>query len=194
MNRQRWWTTGCFLLTILSTTMAVASIRNQPPLKTTMRASDFLRESSKQFSSRSEGEGYGFFLGFFLFLLILGTALYWIDWFYRRRHLQGTDNPHYLFSELVRAHRLNRTEQRFLRNLAVDMDLPDPLPFFIEPKYFLAILDDDRYTHSRSMAESLLKTLFGIERKDGRTSSVAVSGIYRGATTIIKRPAEIDER
>jgi len=115
----------------------------------------------REFSSGSQGVWFVFVFLILLFALVGG--LIYFDIFIRRRHKAGFDNPRYLFTELVRAHGLTRVERQFLMDFAGKLDLEDSLPLFIEPKYFLAALDDDRFRASHGMIEYLLKKLFDID-------------------------------
>ena len=141
---------------------------------------EFWMETSRHFSSR---QGAWLFLTFFGFLLILAVGLVFADLFLRRRSKTGIDNPRYLFTELARAHELTRIERQFLTDFADESNLEDPLPLFVEPKYFLSALDDDRFRTSHGMIESMLRKLFNIGTEG--PASPTMPQTYSGATTII---------
>ena len=135
---------------------------------------------------RTGANGTWIFVIFFLFLIVLTVGLIYFDIYIRQRNKAGIDNPHYLFTELVRAHDLNRVEKHFLSDFADESDLEDPLPLFIEPEYFLAALDDDRFRESHRMIAYLLKKLFNIEHADFQMPKTPQKQTYSGATTIFR--------
>jgi len=137
-------------------------------------------------SFRETSQGTWVFLVFFLFLIVLTVGLVYFDVHFRQRKKAGIDNPHYLFTELVRVHELNRIEKRFLTDFADESNLDDPLPLFIEPEYFRSALDDDRFRESHRMISYLLKKLFDIEHEDFQASKVLSEQTHSGATTIYR--------
>ena len=151
-----------------------------------------LRDISDSFASGS-GSSW-IFLFFFVFLVALAIGLVYFDLHLRRRSKVGIDNPHYLLTELIRAHELTRVEKQFLTDFADESNLTDPLPLFIEPKYFLSALDDDRFQESHRMIEYLLKKLFDIEHGGFTSSKVPQEKLYSGGTTVFRSPEKSDKR
>ncbi len=196
MNRRVLLVFGLFLF-LLPPMLSVISepLRAQTsPSKVDRQNSEFWKETSRQFTTRSDSQGTLFFFGFFVFLLALTGGLIYFDYYYRKRSQAIIDNPAYLFAELVRAHELTRAEKRFLTDFANGFDLEDPLPLFIEPKYFLAALDDNRYAETHKTIEYLLKKLFDISRTEEPSFDASRIRTFSGATTIIRPPIERDER
>lgn len=67
-------------------------------------------------------------------LAVLFTSLTYLIW--RQLRERRANLPQGLFAELCAAHGLSKAEQRLLRRLAKRQTLTDPLPLFIEPRYF----------------------------------------------------------
>ena len=57
---------------------------------------------------------------------------------------------------------MTRSERRFLRVLADELDLDDPLPLFIEPSYFTTSLENEHLTAHRKTILYMLKKLYDI--------------------------------
>ncbi len=68
-------------------------------------------------------------------LLVIITVI-WQTISRRRRRDFDYDSPPRLFSDLCRAHRLNWSNRRLLKQLAVARGLKSPAALFVEPEYF----------------------------------------------------------
>ena len=177
MNRRHLWTIGLLFALFVSAF---------PEIPGAQTSDEILRKSSQEFSSRSGSAGILIFIIFFAFLAVLAIGLIVFDIFIRRRNKVGYDNPRYLFSELVRAHELTRVEKQFLLDFADESGMEDSLPLFVEPRYFLAALDDDRFQESHKMIEYLLKKLFDIDPESFVPLKKQAEKTLRGETTIIR--------
>lgn len=115
----------------------------------------------------SDGNLY-LYLGFFVILFTVIVGLVYYDANYRQHH-SNLENPWIVFRELCKAHQLTWTEAKFLKKLAVELDLDDPLPLFIEPRYFVGALENKALESSKPTIQYLLKKFFGI--KPGQETS-----------------------
>lgn len=108
----------------------------------------------------------GSYLYYVIFLIFLGGligVLAYYDFNRRKSEKSGFDNSPHLFRELCAAHHLTAVERRFLRDFAEDNDLEDPLPLFIEPRYFYDALDERRHDDFSRMLRYMLVKLFDIK-------------------------------
>lgn len=122
-----------------------------------------------------------YYIVFFMILAAVVGALIYYDVHYRRRFQSAYEDPDLLFKELCKAHELTRSERRFLRNFADRLDLDDPLPLFIEPNHFLAVMDDRDFTEFRPTIRYFLGKLFDLktEESDAPTLQVDATTVYR---------------
>jgi hypothetical protein len=68
-------------------------------------------------------------------LLVIGTIV-WQSISRRRRRDFEYDRPPRLFADLCRAHKLNWSNRRLLKQLAAARGLKCPASLFVEPEYF----------------------------------------------------------
>ena len=149
---------------------------SSPPSRPRPKADEATKERLNQAFQEEFTTGMGdlrSYLYYAVFLIFLGAltgVLVYYDMNRRRAEMEGFDNPKRLFRELCAVHRLTAAERKFLRDFAEDADLEDPLPLFIEPRYFYDALDRPEHTASRQMIRYLLVKLFDIKlAKEKRT-------------------------
>ncbi len=65
-----------------------------------------------------------------------------------------------LFRDLCKAHELSRPQQVLLRKIAKELNLDDPLPLFIEPRYLLRALSDHLVPDSSDAIRTIVETIF----------------------------------
>lgn len=141
--------------------------RSTTPNRSRSRTDDETNETLRQ----ALGKGFGkhlssgsllLYLGFFAVLFALIFSLVYYDSNYRRYH-SSLENPWIVFRELCKAHQLTRAEARFLKKISEDFKLDDPLPLFIEPRYFIGALENKTLESSKPMIQYLMKKFFEIE-------------------------------
>lgn len=139
------------------------------PASSRPKSDDATRDRLNQAFQKEFTTGFGeagtylYYLVFLVFLGVLIGVLVYYDIHRRRSEQPGFDNPKYLFRELCAAHHLTAVERRFLRDFAEELDLEDPLPLFIEPRYFYDALNDHGHGFSVQMIRYLLVKLFDIK-------------------------------
>ncbi|MDR2705445.1 MAG: hypothetical protein LBC02_06675 [Planctomycetaceae bacterium] len=140
-------------------------------------------------SGRTLSYYYTLLLIFFILVIFL---FYLLHKFYWEQYVLSQDNPWNLFRELCSAHKLNRSEQQLLRQIADERHWENPLQIFIEPLHLKSALDHKRFEKSRSMIESLLIKLFDLDVKDELLieTQVIERSIMPLNTTIVYRQDE----
>lgn len=148
----------------------VFDVDRSTPSKPRQAADEELARSLK----RGLGRGFGSnsfrtnlaYIVFFLFLFLVVGGLIYYDMKYRQRLQKVHEDPDMLFRELCAAHELTKVENRFLRDFAKENRLRNPLPLFIEPKYFERALKRENDDATRSTLEYLLEKLFDLTPED----------------------------
>jgi len=128
---------------------------------------ELLREAfGNDFGNTSKKSSETLVVFFFLILLFLfvGGLVYYDTVYLKNRG--NLENPWVVFRELCKAHQLNRNDKVFLQRAADVLDLDDPLPLFIEPKYLLSLLDNKDFQTDRIEALKLLHQFFDFEPPD----------------------------
>lgn len=162
------------------------------------KADELTREKLKQslvkeFGSPASGNVY-YYIVFFAILLVLVLILVRfnaLDEFFKQ---SVSNSPWYLYRELCTAHQLTRAEKRFLREMAEELDLDDPLPLFIEPEYFKKAYEMEFFAPSHSTLRYLAKKLLGLKLPDqpGRWDEMSsASGQTHGGSTLGSSQATI---
>lgn len=164
-----------------------SSAPSTPRPKTDEAITNTLREAFQQDFGPNSVQTYFVFLGFFLILGGVVIVLVRYDVKHRRRFRSAYEDPDFLFRELCAVHGLTKAERRFLRNLADDLELDDPLPLFIEPKHFLRATDAEKYQTHKSMLHYFLEKLFDFESEESDSS--IVSGTHPGGATVMDPPS-----
>ncbi len=148
----------------------------------------------QRFSEISENFGSNFsvvyYIAFFVFLAAVVGILVYYDLMVRRKNGPDYDNPRVLFRELCATHRFTAAEKRFLKNLAEDLDLEDPLPLFIEPSYFVQALEDARFDASGQMLRYLLGKLFDIKVAAATQKHVPSTDQHSDTTVLVPSPLQ----
>ncbi len=119
-----------------------------------------LKELSKGFTSSDRNLSH--YAVVFVIIAILIAGLVYLDWLYHQRRKGGFDNPQLLLRELCAAHQLTKLEQSLLNDIAVEYDLDDALPLFVEPQHFARALKEKRYAGQRKSILYLLEKFFDI--------------------------------
>jgi|tagenome__1003787_1003787.scaffolds.fasta_scaffold20497348_2 hypothetical protein len=68
--------------------------------------------------------------------LLVVVTIVWQTFAKRRRRDFEYDRPHRLFADLCKAHKLNWSHRRLLKQLAAARDVKSPATLFVEPEYF----------------------------------------------------------
>lgn len=144
----------------------VFEVDRTAPKRPRPKADDNTTQTLKQmmgrdFNSKMYGGNLYFFIVFFMLLFAAVVGLVYYDTNYRQNR-SNLENPWLVFQELCKAHQLTRTERKFLKQLAQILQLDDPLPLFIEPKYLVGALENKNCAADRSSIEYFLRKLFDI--------------------------------
>lgn len=99
------------------------------------------REAWESLGNRFSGDHAKFNMGdlwALLGILAATAALVWLlNWLYRRQQARRLSNdPHHLFIDLCRVHRLSRRDCRLLLQLSEELDLPMAAMVFVRPDLF----------------------------------------------------------
>lgn len=100
-----------------------------------------------------------------LTVVVLGGGATYYSKHYEKREKEGYDSPRELLRLLLKEHQVSRKEAKFLKNLAKELGLPDPLELFIEPKHLSWAFYNAKFADKTEMIGSLEKRFFGIETK-----------------------------
>lgn len=147
-----------------------------------------MRQLGQEFSSSTPRHQNNYYFAiFFVFLFAVTGGLIYFDYRYRQRMRHGFDDAWALFRELCREHGMTRTERHFLKLVADELELDDPLPLFIEPQHLMKALENEHLAEHRKTTRYMLRKLFEIRLeqepfRDGESSGTQSS---IDATTVI---------
>jgi hypothetical protein len=125
--------------------------------------SQSLKESFGQgFNPSARGRGMTYYLVILSILGLLTAALIYLDKRYRQFQKDGYDNPEMLFRELCVAQQLTKVERALLKDIALELDLENSLPLFVDPQLFVRALTEPRFIEQRKTIKYLLGKFFDI--------------------------------
>ena len=104
---------------------------------------------------------YGIFLG--IVTVIFASFVAWQMWT-RKRVERTLNDPMFLVYELNSAHQLSEQEKRLMLELSEKNLLSTPLKLFVEPKYLLDALENEKFVSSQPTVQILLFKLFDIAK------------------------------
>ncbi|GHT25417.1 hypothetical protein FACS18942_00170 [Planctomycetales bacterium] len=139
-----------------------------------MDRGQLLKEAFKREFGAGPKKSYDTFIIFFsliLLFLFLGGLIYYETIFIKQRG--DLENPWVVFKELCKAHQLNRSDRLVLQRAADELDLDDPLPLFIEPRFLKSLLENKDFQTDRLTVLKLLHQFFGIEPPDRQSSIIS---------------------
>ncbi|MCO6047239.1 hypothetical protein NG895_25345 [Aeoliella sp. ICT_H6.2] len=152
------------------------------------------REAWQSLGDRFSGDHAKFNLGdlwALLGILLATLALVWLlNWLYRRQQARRMSNePHHLFIDMCRAHRLSRRERNLLLQLRDELDLPMAATLFVRPD--LLATENLPTDNEKDLAvyERLSTKLFaGLEALQPRQTTAAMPAVSSTATQLVVAP------
>lgn len=150
----------------------------------------------KQFGGSGErpsNQNYGrkllvVFLGTILIVGGGATLLYHL---FEKRKGNTYESPRGLFRELAKIHGMNWAERRFLRGLAREIGLANPLEIFVEPRHLAWALYNAKFAQKVKMIRSLEVRFFGeetdLDEEDHGFIASWLSGRVPGLDTMLTK-------
>jgi len=127
------------------------------------KANQIFENLNDQFSAKSSAKDHQ--LGEVFLLFVAGAVLAFVIWlayqlYVQRKQSLSPDSAWGLYQKLCQVHHLSFKERSVIRKVCRWNGLEDPLPLFVEPKYFKQILADETMFRFHEVVQELLSKLF----------------------------------
>ena len=130
------------------------------------QAEQVFGELNRHFSTTSTRDQQ---YGQLLLLIVAGAVIAFTIWLAyqflkQRKELASPVTVHGIYKKLCRIHNLTIIERYMLHKVRKQTGLDDPLPLFVEPKYFSQVLEDKNMSAYRLTIHKIMQKLFGYQQ------------------------------